>query len=160
MIHWIDGYNFLFYLFKDVTNLQSKREFVVQTLRQYQKNKEICLIFDGTYQSKLEPSFSYYHDLLIIYTPKGQTADSYMIEELSYEKHPEKITVVSSDKNLLRNCRDLGASVQTIASFIKEIKKEPSIKDKKKPDKESNKEIDRLLNIFEERLKNEDFNNE
>ena len=92
--------------------------------------------------------------LEILYAPRGQTADDYIIELVEQSKNPRLITVVSSDTGLTRQCLHLGSRALAIEDFIvyviKKGKKKSTIKP---PFKLTNPEKERFIKAFEKKTK-------
>lgn len=164
-MYYIDGYNLLFRLthshqtlrtrksteLKVDNTLLNQRQALIRLLQTYQVKG--LLIFDGKHRLDEESGRSYPSPLEVIYTPKGQTADQYILETLLFVSNPASITVVSDDRHLIQSARSLGAKTQSPAPFLHRLQK----KRPKKPDPvESKFQIDRLLKIFESRLQRSD----
>lgn len=114
------------------------------------------VVFDGSHRREEESGLSYANPLEIAYTPKGQTADEYIVEKLQWEPNRHLITVISNDRGLMRHVQELGGKTQSNEAFIRYLKKRKSKKKKEKYEpKETPQNIDRLLKIFEERLNND-----
>jgi predicted RNA-binding protein with PIN domain len=153
----IDGYNLLFNVNDDVNPLSDARHDIIESLAKQiaLRGLKASLIFDSHIQNaSLFPTRFYHGCLEIIYTPHGQTADNHIIEKLEWVKHPKTITVVTSDKHLGNECKECGANVMCIDSFLLFLAK------KKKHDvqemQESPHEIERLREIFEKRFTSND----
>jgi predicted RNA-binding protein with PIN domain len=86
------------------------------------------------------------------------SADDYILEKVHASKHPERITVVTSDRDLAASCKALKAKILTVEAFLSFLfkKKERVGKKKERPRRmrDSDKEIARLLQIFEKRFEN------
>ncbi|MCX6995146.1 MAG: NYN domain-containing protein [Chlamydiae bacterium] len=145
MHYFIDGYNLLFRLSQEKMSFERSRQEVIASLLGVKLS--LTVVFDGgggdgaqrTHKGPLE----------IIYTAKGQSADSYILDELAWIKKPGAYTVVTSDKPLGANCRQLGASVKSISDFLEALYKKQAIKRVEKPIKDNEKELSRLLKIFQ-----------
>lgn len=164
MIYLVDGYNLLFRLFHSEKKFESQREVLIEFLEEKATllNLDINLIFDGYKQNQELANTSYFEKLKVIYTSKGQTADDYIIEQIFLSKNPSQIVVVTSDKSLKKKSEELHASTRSIDSFINWItKKETEKRNNNNFEKEEKEFIDtkqniqRLLKIFEDKLKNE-----
>lgn len=155
MEYWIDGYNLLFYLSKNEKNFQALREKLLIMLHENFSHKNITIIFDATHQDDEFLHVTDFHSLTIIFTPSKMTADAYIVEKLSHEESPKTITVVSSDKGLLKHSLYQGAKTQTLQSFLKGHKthKTPI---QEKPLDDTDYELERLLKIFEKRSKHQE----
>ena len=151
MKYLIDGYNLLF------TSMGSSKEFATQRqdLIHYLQMRFAALglngmlIFDGSHRREEESGRSYQSPLEIIYTPKGQNADSFMIEHIECAKNPKDMTLVSNDAGLRRQARSLGAHVQTNQDFVTFLHKPSHTVKGEKPQMETPKNIERLLKLFE-----------
>ncbi|HSX03205.1 MAG TPA: NYN domain-containing protein [Rhabdochlamydiaceae bacterium] len=159
MHYFIDGYNFLFRLSKKKLPLEKKRGLLLVTL-----NEEIgklglnaTIVFDSKEKYQDAPTRGHLDALEIIYTTRNESADDYILKAIEEATHPQNETVVSSDRELTGRSKQLGAKILSIEEFIAFIMRK---KEKKKKllsplraFKDSEKEIERLLKIFEERFK-------
>lgn len=92
--------------------------------------------------------------LTIAFAADGQEADDMIIERLYGYKKPEKIIVVTADRELRSRALDAGARTLSSDAFLKKLhKKKKSRKEEKKHLPLSNKEKERLHKIFEEKFK-------
>ena len=90
----------------------------------------------------------------VAFTPKGQTADQYILEQVELIQNKKSIVVVTNDQSLKRHASAFGAKTMSSTAFLHWIVKRKSQKKTKKPIiRETSSEIERLLKIFEERLK-------
>ncbi len=117
------------------------------------------VVFDGSHQPDEQSGLSYKSPLVIAYSHQGQTADQYILEKLEVAKTPSELTIVTNDKGLSMHARNYGAKSMTIPEFLAQIKKKHHQKKgvvaEKKPSAISERELNRLLKIFEERLDEE-----
>ena len=83
------------------------------------------------------------------------TADQYMIEILEGASVPGEITVVTDDRSLQRLARSLGAKTLSLKAFCVLLEKRRKQKDpgERKLSKESKREFDRLLSVFQKMSK-------
>jgi len=126
MHYFVDGYNLLFHLSDDPQSLEYERNQLIEALN-FSARKfhlQITVIFDAISQGEF--SRSHFHELEIIFTSKGESADEYILDALNYTNSPRNITVVTSDKGLARLSRNLGAQTKSIESFIKWLNKKES----------------------------------
>jgi len=155
MHYLIDGYNLLFLHMGGSESLRSKREDIIHILQSKASlvNFTMTVVFDGAYDYGEESGLQYADPIQIAFSPKGQSADDYIIEKISYTFHPADYTVVSSDKGLIRKACELGAQTQNIKSFINWIEKKKLMvrKEDEKSHQDSPENIERLLQIFENR---------
>jgi len=161
LYYLIDGYNFLFSLLDSKQSLSSQREKIILFIQEKFAYLHLkgSLIFDGARRRDEESGLSYPSPLEVVYTPKGQTADAYILEKLEVSKKKEQFTVVTNDRGLIANCRPLGARIISNTHLLiwleKKKKNQQKTKDKMIDTKYN---IDRLLKAFEEKLKKEDNN--
>jgi predicted RNA-binding protein with PIN domain len=152
----IDGYNFLFRLDGGKKqSLEERRDSLCQVLNELLApfKARVSLIFDSAEQIREFPQCAKLDTLEVLYAPKGLTADNYIIELAEQTKSPKTLTVVTSDSGLARQCSHIGTLILSIEEFIEIVKKRNRNKPKGKPVyRDSNKEIERLRKIFEERL--------
>jgi len=154
MYFYLDGYNLLFNLMGEEKSLSSQRQTLIRFLQKQFVVRQIkgTLVFDGARKREEESGLSYRSPLEIVYAPKGQSADAYIIEQIAIDMAPKQIVVVTNDRELYRQVRALGAQGQGIRTFIQWLKKKGA-KKKTRRVQDSPQNIDRLLKIFEERLK-------
>lgn len=158
MHYLIDAYNLLFYLFDSPQSLLSKRKKVIDLLKKslFSLNIPVTLIFDAPHRKSFRPHFEYFEYFDVLFTPCGQSADEFILEKIELSLHPAEITVVTSDRRLGMQCRHLGARTQSLKLFLDWLSKKKPDQGKKSSSeefKDSNFNIQRLLNIFESRLK-------
>ena len=162
MHYFIDGYNFLFQLYEEIDPLRKKRDEVIEILQEKLRylKLNITIVFDSHYaQGNFFPTRFDHLSLEIIYTPSGQTADSYILEALSWKKNRNQETVITSDKQLGKLIQELGVKVEPIEVFIPWILKKElqhHRKEYKHTLQESPREFKRLLEAFEKNFKNEE----
>lgn len=155
MFYYIDGYNLIFTLTDTKSSLMHQRKSVVRFLqRQFSLlGLRGMLVFDGSHKAFEESGLSYATPLEIAYTPKGQTADEYILEKLESRKEKTPSTVVSNDQGLARRARSLHAKTQSNEAFISYLEKKKIKKATKKREiKDTPQNIERLLKIFEGKL--------
>ncbi len=152
MHYFIDGYNLLFHLPIETKTLEEGRKQIIDSL--VDTKFSLTLVFDG--KGADLPDRMHKGSLEIIYTSKGQSADAYILEQLSLVKNPKIYTVVTSDKRLASVCCQMGAYARSIDSFLALLKKSRAmITTREKPFKDSDSESSRLLKIFMELDKNQ-----
>ncbi len=163
MHYFIDGYNLLFFHLKPDASLQKKREELIEILDEKFKllKDDVTVVFDGFNTLEKTPQRQYFQSLKIVFTPKGQTADEYILEQLQHLKNPSHITVVTADKNLAQKVRYMRAHTKTPKAFLLLAAKKESekISANEKLFEESKIQIERLLHLFEKRLRENDLDN-
>ena len=154
MHYWIDGYNLLFRITKNYRTMKANERRLLLSLNQRLLKYQVTIVFDGREKDPPEALRKNLDALALIYTPHHQTADDYILEALSDPSHE---TVVSSDQELLRKARQRGAHTLTVEKFFSQLiqrKKKKSLAPSKEI-QETDYHLQRLLKIFEDRLKEE-----
>ena len=159
MHYLIDGYNLLFHFHEEPGKVEEARLHLVDLLGDLFHSLKIksSIIFDNRYAHALDvPSHQVNGDFEIVFTPKGLTADEYIIELLEAKKHLALETVVTSDRGLIAHVKELGAKVKTIEEFSAWLKKKKTFKLKSRGQEklthDSKAHIARLLKIFSQGL--------
>lgn len=147
MKYLIDGYNLIFSLDLPNKSLKALREEAIAFLRPKFTSKKISgtIVFDG-----MEREHQSGDRLNVAYAPKGQSADSYILELIEGAKNPKDITVVTNDRGLARQAGHMGAKVLSTLEFLKFLMRSKS-REAKEP-KESSTQMERLIKIFEQRF--------
>jgi len=163
MYYLIDGYNLLFWLIESKKTLQSQRLSIIRSLQKEFKvlHLEGTIVFDGAHQRGEQSGLSYHSPLVIAYSHSGETADQYILDKLETASTPSQITVVTDDRFLSTAARGLKARTLSLKAFVlfleKKLAKKRSQREEtldQRPFKESKRELDRLVKVFEERLHN------
>lgn len=155
----IDGYNFLFRIEGlKKGSLEKKRKAFIEILDkqlEHFTSHTFFVIFDSAQQLCDYAQCSHCSHLDVLYAPKGQSADEYIIELVEISRNPKTVTVITSDSSLARDCKHLGAKTLTIEEFVTLIVKKANRKIHRTSSfVETPFEMERLLKAFEERLKN------
>lgn len=160
MHYLIDGYNLLFRILESKKSLQTQRELIVHSLQKEFKSLHLkgTIVFDGRHRRDEESGLTYRSPLVVAYSHQGQTADQYILEKL--ENAPVSETCVVTDDRFLANAsHGLGANTLHINAFLRLVEKKRTAQQQKqdsfreeRPMKESKKETERLIKIFEDRL--------
>lgn len=157
MQYLIDGYNFVFRLgLKRKFSLQAQREEFIKTFAAHVEKLRlhVALVFDGKDMPKGSFTRGNWRDIDIVYTHYGLSADDYILEQVESSKRPRSITVVTSDRGLGAKASMYGSRVMSIEEFMSYLLKKTKPKEKEKPAfREAGFHFQRLLRIFEERLK-------
>lgn len=136
-----------------------KRKEMIDWLRAQFRQKKLqgTLVFDGSHRREEESGLSYPSPLEIAFTPKGQSADAYIIEQLSSVRNKKTCTVVTDDRGLVRHAQEQGVPVLSNTAFLRWLNKQGKKAEQDKPSsKETSHQMDRLQKIFEERLESEE----
>ncbi len=152
MHYYVDGYNLLFRISKEKMPLQRKREILLSALASF--NLNLTVVFDSDQMKYGLHDRGHWQDIEIVYTEKGQTADTYILQEIALSNTPQRETVITSDRQLAKHCQHCGARTQTIENFLDRMAKRQAKTHTRAPPafKDSDREIARLLKIFESRL--------
>lgn len=162
MYYYIDGYNLIFSLSDAAHSEKTLLSLRQEAIRYLQKKFALLklsgtLVFDGSHRRGEESGLSYPSPLIVAYTPKGQSADAYIVDKIHESPHPKTLLVVTNDKGLTLHSRSAGAKTQTNSEFLDSLlHRSKKKKTKAAEPKETQENIDRLLRIFEDRLKNPD----
>ncbi len=92
--------------------------------------------------------------LEIIYSPTNLDADEYILEYLStYKRGSQPIILVTSDNELAFKAKSFGASILGVKDFLKKLheKELHTTKAEEKPNLECRYQLQRLLELFENR---------
>jgi predicted RNA-binding protein with PIN domain len=93
----------------------------------------------------------------VAFAPKGQTADQYILEQVELTQNKKILIVVTNDRSLKLHANSFGAKTMSIQAFLNWLmKRKKQKKSKKSVIRESPAQIERLVKIFEETLKNLD----
>lgn len=159
MHYLVDAYNLLFRTLKKRGSLEKTRQTLIEELNEMvtEFNLHVTLVFDGAEEHLPLPTRGHYDAIELVYTPKNQTADEYIYEEVSLSRTPAQITVVTSDRELSGRCHQHRAKTLTIDEFLqllskKKFKKKRLSISHDRPFRDSDPEIARLLQIFEKKL--------
>ena len=156
MEYCIDGYNFLFRVTKDYKTLLTKKNQILARLETWAEvfHLSITLIFDGKHKAPADAIRGHLRKIEIIYTHENQSADDYIVQHIQHHTKPPRVTVVSSDREVLGKSKQFGASTQTIEQFLSFLlKKEKKRKTRSTPAfRDTDFQIKRLCKIFEEKL--------
>src|SRR5690348_7488078 len=119
MHYLIDGYNFLFHLHLSKLSLQHQRQKIILALQKEfaALGWEGTLVFDGAHHKDEESGLAYRSPLSIAYSAKGESADQWMIEKVELSALPADFTVVTNDRLLARQAKELGAHILSLVSF-------------------------------------------
>ena len=120
MHYYIDGYNLLFRTMgSSIDDLQSHRNSLIASLnvKVASLKLDVTLVFDSQYLEG-EGSRSHYKHLEICFTPRGITADEFILRQLQFCRFPQRETVITSDKDLAYKARNYTASTQSIEEFL------------------------------------------
>jgi len=158
-VHYlVDGYNFFFRLREDIFPLEDARNSFIHELSSalLEIDTKASLVFDSGKDTILDvASKSHFGKIDVVFTPKGVSADDYIIELVEIERHPGSITVVSSDKGVLARSVSLGARTMSVEKFVAFVQRKQRKKRKKeeKFECDSDYHINRLEEEFLRRLK-------
>lgn len=158
MVFFVDAYNLLFKLQPSQGSLEQKRATVISSINEFalHLNLTIILVFDATRQKeRLGIARGHYEALEIIYT-EDKSADDFILKEVENARTPSQITVVTSDRELAGRSLQLGACTMSIRQFSEWLVCKKLRKRKTPIARDSPQNIQRLLEIFEKQLKEEE----
>lgn len=158
MHYLIDGYNLLFFCRTgERRSLEAERKALVAWLQQaFARMKcKATLVFDGAHTKGEESGRAYPSPLEVVYAPKGQSADAYIVEMLETAKNPKIFVTVTNDRGLHRHARSFGAKVESNGDFLARLKKQKEGTKQRRLVTETPSEIARLTQIFEKRFLDE-----
>ncbi|MCB1162627.1 MAG: NYN domain-containing protein [Candidatus Krumholzibacteriia bacterium] len=148
---WVDGFNVMHLLPELVARLESDPEGARRRFLRllaplvFRSGERWTVVFDGPRGGRAKAP----GPIDVIYAPH---ADSWIVEALERHRHPDAVTVVSSDeKDIGRRARALGASVQSAASLLRALAGDdapPEPAEPEKPDSVSPEEVDFWLDAF------------
>lgn len=159
--YWIDGYNLFFRLHKNYQSLKKRKHTLLVTLNKMVKllGYHVIIVFDGKQKEYLESYQQNWSDIVLIYTGYNQSADDLILERIQEYKILSNQIVVSSDRDLLKKARLLGAQTETVEKFlnhlIQRVRKKMAVSFPSKDVSENPMQMDRLLKIFEAKLEND-----
>lgn len=108
----IDGYNLFFRLAEIPNPLQTKRESFIIALSQalVDANVKAIVVFDSSQKESHDyPSTSFAHENMeILFSPKGLSADDYLLEYLEVHQSPHYLTLVTDDRRLTLFAKESG----------------------------------------------------
>jgi predicted RNA-binding protein with PIN domain len=124
MHYFIDGYNLMFRVMKAGKGLSSQREILISELNLKARllNLDFTLVFDAHHRLG-SVSRGHYDQLEILFTGEGETADEYILRELTRDMNPSQQTVVTSDKKLAWLSRRRQAHTETVEKFLEWLDK-------------------------------------
>jgi predicted RNA-binding protein with PIN domain len=152
----LDGYNILFTLTESDRPLAEQRQKVIRFLQKRFASFKMngILIFDGRIRRGEESGRSYPSPLEVIYTSEGESADALINELLEISKNPGLITVITNDRGIITRTRLLGGKTMGTEAFIQWLLTRNKSREGSKSEMvDTKQDINRLLVIFEKRLK-------
>lgn len=122
--YYVDGYNLLFYLHDDPdSDLESQRDDVLELInsRAALLNLSITVVFDA---GAAPVTHRYSHrDIEVAFADSSTNADEWIHEHVEHSANPKAVTVVTNDKRLGKDCKYLGAKVQSISAWMRWLDK-------------------------------------
>lgn len=155
----VDAYNIINFWDKTSklieTDLDYARDILNHALQNYASYKgiEILVIYDAYKTDSIKPKEEKYENIKIIYTKKGQTADSYIEELIFNMKNQENISVVSSDWTLQQMVLSGGLLRIPSSELIFDISRIEKQISNKYDNKKSNDNLIYANDAFKDKLK-------
>lgn len=152
MRYLIDGYNLFFQLQEIILPLEKKREEFIALVDRELGNSglQAVMVFDSHQENSSDfASQKHYKHLEVVFSPKGLSADRYLLELLEW--NARNTTLVTSDQSLCKKGKQLGAKILTVKGFVSYIWKRTRKKqtDEKPSQPESKAMMRRYLEAFE-----------
>lgn len=149
----IDGYNLLFFAIDHLDRFKEQKEEMIDYLKRVFSKHRLSgfLVFDGKHRREEESGRSYDEPLEIVYAPKGQSADNYIVEKVAAFQNPKETTVVTNDKGLIAHAREAGALIINNGAFLAFLHQKMAPKTGEKMMKDTPRNIERLLRLFEQK---------
>ena len=163
MKYLIDGYNLFFNTRKDCVRFSEEREHFVSALNKLAiaLHFHVHLIFDGRGDTFFS-SKQQFERIEVSFSPDHLSADQYLLELLEWNS--QAITLVTSDRSLLKKGALLGAKTLSVEKFLNLVfKKQKRLhcRNQKPIPLESKADFQRLRAAFEKKLnKNEEESQE
>lgn len=153
MHYFIDGYNLLFFYITMDGSLQKKREELIKLLDDKLDllSARATIVFDNFTNEEEASQKCSFNVIDVIFTNRGQTADDYIVSEY---KKPS--VVVTADKSLAAKCRALGARIKSPETFLRWVTKKRN-REVENNYEETKENIEKLLEIFEKRLQEQNL---
>lgn len=117
----LDGYNLIGgspkYSSEKQKSIEIARESLIEDLRRYKRKKGflITVVFDGTLTHRSGLSKTSYKGIQVIYSRGVESADDVIVRMV--KAGPHGAVVVSSDRELVSKCHQLGAAVISAGDF-------------------------------------------
>lgn len=150
MYFLIDGYNLLFNTLDDRKSFEKERANLIHLIQTAFKQLSLrgMVVFDGAHPGECE----LFHDcpIEIAYTPKGQSADEFILQQLALFQNRRSVHTVTNDGGLRRRARIMGSNTMTNSGFIHWLQKKSHVS-ASKPRSVSKWDVERLTKIFESR---------
>jgi len=156
---FIDGYNLLFRLqsfFSDV-DFSKARMHLIEELERHAAECDLCMtcVFDASFRDD-DLCQSHYYSLKIVFTPKGMSADDYLLETFKQSQNPRSLKLVTSDLILAKKARAYGVQAEKAEEFLIRLRRKAQkkhftpirVEQKTVKEKKVHKE---LIKIFEEK---------
>lgn len=121
---YVDGYNLLFHLTDAPdADLESQREEVLDIINHHAAllHLSITVVFDA---GSAPVTHRYRHrDIEVAFADEITNADEWIHEHVEHSAHPKAITVVTNDRRLALDCRQLGAKTQSVSAWMRALDK-------------------------------------
>lgn len=129
----------------------SSRTKLVQRICAYQRRKggRYTIFFDGEPATGLMHRESKLGGVAVRYSGAGVTADEVMVKFLRKTARPKEHIVISSDRELVTQCRHLGAKSMSCAELNRAIREQEGTSLRSWEAPLSKSEIEKWLKIFE-----------
>ncbi|MFO7637790.1 MAG: NYN domain-containing protein [bacterium] len=106
---------------------ESARERLISLLAGFRAGRRVrvTVVFDGQGGAG-QGAHTAAAGVQVLYARAGETADERIVRLVRNSKHPRSLTVVSSDRGLVNQCRDFGAGSVGADEFLASLRAEAS----------------------------------
>ena len=155
---YVDGYNLIGRGRRCGLSLESddKEKRLLDLLARYRDRRgareEMTVIFDGSYSYLAHGPSRFNHRGIKVEYTLGKSADDAIIARVEAAGPRGRILVVTSDREIRRRVKDLGAETVTSGEFLSQVEESlpPSEETAEKPEGVAPGEVDEWLRLFSE----------
>lgn len=121
----MDGYNLLFRQEKEGKNLETKRNLLISSIVVNFNRLKLkgTLVFDAPHQSEAATR-SHVGTISVVYTSCQETADEWILNHIRECQDPHQLMVVTSDRDLAFQARQLRAKTISTTAFLSTLDKQ------------------------------------
>ncbi len=151
---FIDGYNLIGRgrILGLSLEMEDKEKRFLDLLARYRDRQDVrepmLVMFDGQHAFLSRGRSRFSHRGIAVEYAIGLTADDALIRKIRASDHPREITVVSSDRNVMREAALFGARVLSCEDFIAKVSGRLTETEAEKPQAPSGGEVEEWLRIF------------
>lgn len=159
MFYLIDGYNVFFQMGSFNSFEKDRLSFFEYLSNEMQRLRmQGAVVFDYAHDLATSHPTRFSSDYLeVFFAPEHLDADAYILEFLQSKSPKQPITVVTSDRELIREIKYLEFSVLSSADFLNKLSTKKRRSSDVKQSSDSPQNVRRLLRAFEERYNKDNF---